>query len=159
MTAFEPAEIILRDVIKSDLAVFFEQQLDPDATRIAAFPARDREAFTAHWARILADESVIIKTILWDGQVAGNIVSFEQDGRREVGYWLGKGYWGRGIASQALSVFLDYINIRPLYAHVAKHNLASLRVLQKNGFTVIGASAGISEVQEGKIEEFVMEKR
>lgn len=159
MTAFEPAEIILRDVIKSDLAVFFEQQLNPDATRMAAFPARDREAFTAHWARILADESVIIKTILWDGQVAGNIVSYEQDGRREVGYWLGKVYWGKGIASQALSVFLNYVNIRPLYAHVAKHNLASRRVLEKNGFTAIDASAGISEIQGGKIEEFVMEKR
>jgi RimJ/RimL family protein N-acetyltransferase len=159
MKASAPVEMFLREVTESDLPIFFEQQLDPDATRMAAFPARDREAFTAHWARILADASVIIKTILWDGQVAGNIVSFEQDGRREVGYWLGKAYWGRGIASQALSVFLDDINVRPLYAHVAKHNLASLRVLEKNGFTVIGASAGISEVQDGKIEEYVMEKR
>jgi RimJ/RimL family protein N-acetyltransferase len=157
MTAFEPAEIILRDVIKSDLAIFFEQQLDPDATRMAAFPARSQEAFTAHWARILADKSVIIKTILWDGRVAGNIVSYEQDGRREIGYWLGKVYWGKGIASQALSVFLDDINIRPLYAHVARHNLASLCVLEKNGFKIVDQDESLVSFQEKVVEELLLE--
>jgi RimJ/RimL family protein N-acetyltransferase len=52
------------------------------------------------------------------------MVCFEQLGEREVGYWLGKGYWGKGIATQALKEFLKHIGTRPLYAHVAKHNIA-----------------------------------
>ncbi len=127
-------DVHLRHVIESDLPIFFEQQLDPDATRMAAFPSRDREAFMAHWAKIMRDETNTLMTILFDGQVAGNIVSWQQDDKREVGYWLGKEYWGKGIATRALAEFLNHVTQRPLYAHVAKHNLASIRVLEKCGF-------------------------
>jgi len=105
---------------------------------MAAFPPRDRNAFMAHWTRILADETVIKKTILFDGDVAGNVVSFVRSGEREVGYWIGKNYWGRGVATQALSEFLDHVEARPLYGHVARHNVASIRVLQKCGFRISG---------------------
>ena len=74
---------------------------------MAALPARDWAAFTAHWTRTLADETVIKRTIVSAGQLAGNIVSWEHDGRREVGYWIGTDFWGRGIATRALSEFLD----------------------------------------------------
>jgi RimJ/RimL family protein N-acetyltransferase len=71
--------------------------------------------------------------------VAGNVVSFEQDGEREVGYWIGREYWGKGVATEALSQFLDHVEVRrPLYAGVAKHNVASIRVLEKCGFTIVG---------------------
>ena len=53
---------------------------------MATFPSRDKDAFMVHWAKIMADDSIILKTILFDGQVAGNIVSFEMVGKREVGY-------------------------------------------------------------------------
>jgi RimJ/RimL family protein N-acetyltransferase len=131
-------EVHLRDVIESDLPVFFEQQLDPDATRMAAFPSRDREAFMTHWAKIMRDETNMLMTILFDGQVAGNIVSWQQGDEREIGYWLGKEYWGKGIATKALAEFLNQVTARPLYAHVAKHNLASIRVLEKCGFRRYG---------------------
>jgi RimJ/RimL family protein N-acetyltransferase len=131
-------DVVLRDVTEGDLAIFFEHQRDPVANRMADFPPRDRDAFRAHWTKILADESVTKKTILFDGRVAGNVVSFEQDGEREVGYWIGREYWGRGVATKALSVFLSRVEVRrPLHAGVAKHNLASKRVLEKCGFTVI----------------------
>jgi RimJ/RimL family protein N-acetyltransferase len=136
-----PATIHLRNVITSDLPIFFEQQLDPVANQMAAFPARDREAFMAHWTKILADESNILKTILYDDQVAGNIVSWEQSGEQEVGYWLGREYWGKGIATRALAAFLEQVTARPLYAYVAKHNLASIRVLEKCGFTIMSEEA------------------
>ena len=128
--------VILRDVIESDLPIFYKQQLEPEATAMAAFPSRDRESFMAHWVKIMADRSVILKTILYDGQVAGNIVSWEQDSEREVGYWVGKEYWGKGIATKALMEFLNQVKTRPLVAHVAKHNIASWRVLEKCGFTL-----------------------
>jgi RimJ/RimL family protein N-acetyltransferase len=127
----------LRDVIEDDLAIFYEHQLDPDATRMAAFPPRDRERFMAHWAKIMADETVNQKTILFDGQVAGNIVSWQQDGEQEVGYWIGREFWGKGIATSALEAFLSHVTVRPLYAHVASRNAASIRVLEKCGFTIV----------------------
>ena len=127
--------ILLRDVIAGDLSIFFEQQLDPVANEMADFPARNREAFMAHWAKIMTDESNILKTILYGDRVAGNIVSWEHDSEREVGYWLGREFWGKGIATQALSLLLEQITIRPLYAHVSKHNIASIRVLEKCRFT------------------------
>ncbi len=132
------SEVLLRDVTADDLPIFFEHQQDPEATRMAAFPSRDRQAFMAHWARILADETTAKKTILVDGQVAGNVGSWEQGGEREVGYWLGRAYWGKGVATRALAAFLLHVPERPLYAHVVKHNHASLRVLQKCGFTISG---------------------
>ena len=126
--------ISFRSVEPSDLPIFFAHQLDADATRMAAFPARDRAAFMAHWEKILADETTIVNTIVFNGSVAGNMVSWVHEGDRKVGYWLGKEYWGKGISSAALTQFLGQVKMRPLYAHVAKHNLASIRVLQKCGF-------------------------
>lgn len=153
---FMADRIQLRDVLETDLPIFYEQQVDPIATEMAGFPARSRDAFMAHWATIMADESVQLKTILFHGEVAGNIVCFQQLGEREVGYWLGKEYWGKGIATQALEEFLKAIETRPLYAHVAKHNIGSRRVLEKCGFTIAGEDRFFSEVFGKNIDEFIL---
>jgi len=150
-----PTSIILRDVTESDLPILFEQQLDPEATAMAAFPARDHDAFMAHWKKIMAYEKNLIKTILRGDQVAGYILSWEMEGEREVGYWVGKEFWGKGIATQALAEYISIVRTRPLMAHVARHNVGSRRVLEKCGFTVIGEDtytnpAGI------EVEEFVL---
>ena len=151
-----PTTILLRDVIASDLPIFFEQQFDPIANQMAAFPARDRDAFMAHWAKILADDKNILKTILYGDQVAGNIVSWEHDGEREVGYWLGRAFWGKGIATQALALFLQQVTMRPLVAYVAKHNLASIRVLEKCGFTIAREDQGLSSAGDAEIAAVVL---
>lgn len=147
--------ILLRPVTASDLLILFEQQLDPEATAMAAFPSREREAFDSHWAGIMADDTVLLRTIEVDGQVAGSLVSWEMLGEREVGYWLGREFWGRGIATEALSQFLGAAAKRPLFAHVAKHNAASRRVLEKCGFTVIGEDKYVNIGNE-EVEEFVL---
>jgi RimJ/RimL family protein N-acetyltransferase len=149
-------DVQLRDVIESDLPIFFDQQLDPDATRMAAFPSRDREAFMAHWTKILRDETVTLKTILFAEQVAGNVVSWQQGDEREVGYWLGKEYWGKGIATQALAEFLSCVTARPLVAHVVKHNIASIRVLEKCGFVITGESKGFSDANGEDVEGLIL---
>lgn len=148
--------IQLRDVIEADLAIFYEQQRDPEATQMASFPSRTRDAFMAHWVKTMADPSVQIKTILFNGTVAGNIVCFQQLGEREVGYWLGKEYWGKGIATRALEEFLKIIETRPLYAHVAKHNIGSRRVLEKCGFKIAAEDRFFSEVFGKNIDEYVL---
>jgi RimJ/RimL family protein N-acetyltransferase len=144
--------VALREVTKEDLPIFFEHQLDAEATRMAAFPSRDRDAFMAHWARIMSSETGILNTILADDTVAGNVVYWEAAGKPNIAYWLGKTHWGKGIASAALAQFLTKIEARPVYAHVAKHNFASIRVLQKCGFQLAR-----EDMCDG--EELVMELR
>jgi RimJ/RimL family protein N-acetyltransferase len=126
--------INLRFVKESDLPIFYLQQADEEAARMADFPIRTEEAFYAHWQKIMADPANILRTIEWEGQVSGNIVSFLLEGKREVGYWLGREYWGKGIATRALELFLQEVTERPLYGFTAHTNPASARVLEKNGF-------------------------
>ena len=141
---------------EDNLPVLYEQQLDPEAAAMAAFVPRDREAFFAHWkTRILADDAVEKKTILFDGKVAGNIVCFEQQGKTLVGYWIGREYWGKGIATRALAALRDQVKQRPLYAYVAAHNIGSIRVLQKCGFTVCGKSRVRPREDDGEIDELI----
>ena len=130
-------EVRLRNIEPNDLPIFYEQQLDPDATRMAEFPSRDRASFDAHWERsILGNPDAVIQTILVDGEVAGNIGSWPQDGARLVGYWIGKEYWGKGVATRALAAFLHLVTDRPLHAHVVQHNVGSICVLKKCGFSL-----------------------
>ncbi len=153
--------IVLRDVRTSDLPIFFEQQLDPEANHMAAFTPKDptdRDAFMEHWARILRDETTNNQTILFAGQVAGSVSSYvDEDGRPEVTYWLGKHYWGKGVATRALIAFLDHMQERPLYARAAKDNLGSLRVLEKCGFTKIGEDKGFANARGEEIEELILQ--
>jgi phosphoribosylglycinamide formyltransferase-1 len=155
------SEVVLRDVVEDDLSFFFDFQLDPDASYMAAFTHKDptdREAFTAHWNKILADPTTINKTIVCDGQVVGSVASFEESAKLEVTYWIGKAYWGKGIATRALTAFLVKVDTRrPIYARVAKDNLASRRVLEKCGFVVIGGSKGYANARGEEIEELLLE--
>jgi RimJ/RimL family protein N-acetyltransferase len=70
----------------------------------------------------------------------GNVVSWEHDGERDIGYWVGREHWGKGVATSALSAFLHELETRPLRAHVAHHNVGSIRVLEKCGFTRSGGT-------------------
>ena len=128
----------LREIEPADLPVLFEHQRDPVANAMAAFPPRERDEFMAHWERILADPEALIRAVEVDGRLAGNVVSFVRDGQREVGYWIGREFWGGGVATAALAAFLDLETERPLYAGVARWNAGSLRVLAKNGFAACG---------------------
>lgn len=154
-------DVSLRDVLSADLPIFFEFQLDPDAQAMAAFLARDptdREAFMTHWHRILANPSNIIRTIVVDGQVAGSVSSYLSDGHPEVTYWLGKAYWGKGLATLALRQFLAHVNpTRPFYARAAKDNVGSLRVLEKCGFRIIGKDKGYAKARGEEVEELHLE--
>ena len=128
---------MLREVREEDLDVLFEQQREPEGVAMAVFPAREREAFDAHWRRVLANDRNVVRVIEVDGEVAGNIGSWEQDGRRLVGYWLGREFWGRGLATAALAEFVQELEVRPLHAWVATSNVGSTRVLEKCGFVEI----------------------
>jgi RimJ/RimL family protein N-acetyltransferase len=130
---------VLRDVRADDLDAFFEHQREPEANEMAIFPARDRETFYAHWKRMLANDALLKKTIVHEGEVAGNVVSWEQEGKRLIGYWIGREFWGKGVATRALQEFVGEVSERPLHAWVAATNVGSIRVLEKCGFVRVGS--------------------
>ena len=126
---------------------------------MAGFGPRDPGAFMEHWhTRVLGDDAVIAKTVVVDNEVAGNVVSFPSpvSRRREVGYWIGREFWGRGIATAALERFLDYDSTRPLYAGVVTHNVGSIRVLEKCGFRVTDEEVAPPGSRDDGLEEVLL---
>lgn len=77
-----------------------------------------------------------------DGEVVGGIgIGIREDVRRttaEIGYWLGRKYWGNGIITEALTAFTEYcfknFDVCRLEASVFEWNPASMRVLEKSGY-------------------------
>ena len=72
------------------------------------------------------------------GGIGLDIYDAEHTGVAEVGYWLGKAYWGKGVATAALQAVVDYgfskLGQRRIQASVMSPNLASCRVLEKCRF-------------------------
>ena len=139
------AKILLRPVVESDLPILFQQQLEPEAVAMSAYPSKDRGEFMRHWEGILKNKNVTARTIVYKEKVAGHIICWKE-GKYEqrIGYWIGKEFWRRGIASAAVAEMLVLVNIRPLFAEVANHNTASKRVLEKNGFERLDDGGKIS---------------
>ena len=149
-------DVTLRMVRAEDLPVFFRHQNDDDAVRQAAFTVpdpTDRSAFDRRWERLLADAGVTVRTILFDGDVAGHVASFTMEGDREITYWTGREFWGRGLATRALARFLEIEATRPLHARAAADNAASQRVLEKCGFRLTGSERNYAAARETEIEE------
>lgn len=129
--------VALREVRDDDLEALFQLESDVAGSDMIAFLPRepgDRAAFYAHWARIRSDPESLIWIIEQDGRFAGYALSFLMEGERQVGYWVVRELWGRGIASAALARMLELIPERPLWASTVDDNLGSQRVLEKAGF-------------------------
>jgi len=150
----------LRAVSPDDLPHFFAHQQDPVARHQAAFVSGDPtdwQTFLMRWEKMLADETVVIRTILCENRVIGYIASFLQFGKLSVCYWLDRDWWGQGLATAALRNFVHEVKTRPLYARVVKDNHASLRVLTRCGFIVCGEDRGFASARGSEVEEFILE--
>ncbi|MFJ8580873.1 GNAT family N-acetyltransferase [Micromonospora sp. NPDC093277] len=154
------SEVRLRPVRDDDLPAFFANEQDPQANWMAAFGPKDpadRAAFDAHWVRIRADPRILPRTVTVGGEVVGHVVAFPVGERTEVSYWIDPGRWGRGHATAALAALLGELSQRPVQARAAKDNAASLAVLRKCGFVVIGEDSGYAESRGVEVEEYVLE--
>jgi RimJ/RimL family protein N-acetyltransferase len=153
------AEVVLRPIDDADLDTLFDQRRDPESVRIAAFTAKDpndREAFNAHMARVRTAPDITLRAITRDSQLVGSIASFVIDGETEVTFWIDRSVWGQGLASQALTLFLQSLKIRPVYARAASDNIGSLRVLRKAGFQTIGTEVSYAPGRGTEIEETIL---
>jgi RimJ/RimL family protein N-acetyltransferase len=152
-------QLLLREIEDRDLGVLFEQSRDREAVRMAAFTspeADDRTSFEQRWARLRSDDSTTNRVVEIGGRVVGHIASFDLEGRREVTYWIGREDWGRGIATRALQEFLQLEAARPLYARAASDNAASIRVLTKCGFLIVGEGRGFAHGRGEETDEVVL---
>lgn len=154
------ALVSLRPVERRDLNSFFEHLQDPVAVWMAAFtPAdpSDREAFDAHWNRLLTDDTIITRTIEDDAHhIVGHIASFDMLGDREVTYWVDRAAWGRGIATGALRQFLDIDNTRPLHGRASADNAGSIRAMEKCGFVIVEQTSGFATARNEEVDEIVL---
>ena len=151
-------KIKLEDTIEMDLDCLFSFQLDKEANYLAAFTSKDpndKNAYIEKWTRLLSDITVNSKTIFLNGEIVGSIAKYEMDGQSEITYWIGKYFWGKGIASKALQQFLKTEKIRPIYGRVAYDNHGSQKVLEKCDFKKIGIERGFANSREIEIEEII----
>ena len=151
--------ITIREVEASDLETFYEHQLDPEAIRMAAFvgkDSKDKVAFDAHWDKILHSSQNTTRTIVAEGQVAGHIACYPDGENMEVTYWLGREFWGRGLATQALTRMLQLVVDRPIFASAATDNIGSIRVLEKCGFKIIGKNKDFANGRGEDTEEYIL---
>ena len=141
-------DVRLRDLDDADLEQLFEWERDPRAVEMAAFTRADpsdRAAFDAHYERIRSDPDPTLRVIECDGAMVGTIGSFTMESEREVTYWIDPSRWGRGMASEALQLFLREELTRPLFARVAEHNPGSAKVLARAGFVQIGSETSYAD--------------
>ena len=137
----------LRPLADADLDALFVWESDPRAVELAAFtradPA-DRAAFDAHYERVRTNPENTLLAIEEEGEFVGTIGSYTMEGEREVTYWVAPARWGHGVASRALTAFLEIERTRPLNGRVAEHNVGSANVLIRNGFVEIGSDKGFA---------------
>lgn len=79
--------------------------------------------------------------------------------KAEIGYWLGKKYWNKGIMTKAVRLITDYafkeLRLCRVYAAIAPQNKASARVLIKSGYEIEGLLRK-NEIKDGEICDSVM---
>lgn len=154
--------VALRAVSHDDYDVLFELMRDPESVWMAAFTSddpNDRPAFEAWMARNASSPGVTSNAVTYRGELVGTIASFVDDGETEITYWIDRAYWGRGIASQAVSLHLEAVAVRPIRAREASDNVRSLRVLEKAGFQAVGTEMSFAAARGIAIEETILELR
>jgi RimJ/RimL family protein N-acetyltransferase len=151
--------LAIRGVESSDLEKFYAHQLDPVANKMAAFVCddpKDKVAFDAHWDKILNSSLITKRTIVAGGRVAGYISCYPRGDNLEVTYWLGREFWGRGLATEALACMLRLVRDRPIFARAATDNVGSIRVLQKCGFNIIDKNRDYANARGEDTEEYIL---
>ena len=141
-----------------DLNTLFQFQLDKEATYLAAFMATDstdKTAYIEKYIKYLTDPTINNQTIKLNGNIVGSVAKFMMKDEAEITYWIDKKFWGKGIATSALKIFLNIEIVRPIYARSAFDNFGSQRVLTKCGFIQIGKDKGFANARQAEIEEYI----
>ena len=158
----ETERILLRHWQESDAEALFKYASDPDVGPRAGWPAHKsveesleiiRTFFhnDTTWAIVLKETGEAIGCIGYYTHETSNIPIGEND--CEVGYWIGKPYWNRGICTESLKLMLDYCihekHFENIWADHFTGNPASGRVMEKCGFSDTGMLNQCSQLVGG----------
>ena len=163
-TLLRGAICTLRPWRLADAAVLPAIANDPGVARYLThrFPSPYTRADADAWIALKLDEPVVLHwAIEVDGALAGGIGltpgALEHAGSVMIGYWLGKRFWGRGIAADALRTLtahaLATLCPRRLWANVMDANAASARVLEKAGYVREAALARAIVDRHGTVHD------
>ena len=147
----------IRPVEPNDLHTLFKFQLDSESNQMAFTHPRSKEEFDSHWEKSLTDPKVVVRAIVAGGSLAGCIACFKSEDKHYIGYWIGKQFWGKGIATAALNLLVAEFDIRPLQSRVAVTNVASIRVLEKCNFRELSREWSPASDRYVECEEVIME--
>jgi len=142
MTFFDtlPAKeevVRLRPIELGDLNALFAMQVDPESNAMAVTIPRTQETFYEHWLLSLQQDDVTPRAILLDETFVGYISCFLINDAMNLGYWIDRTHWGKGIATRAVQLILAECDVRPIHATAATSNGASMRILEKGGFQLV----------------------
>ncbi|MEE0914765.1 MAG: GNAT family N-acetyltransferase [Ruminococcus sp.] len=106
------------------------------------------------------DEPLVYPVLLKDGTNIGYVQAVPMDGEKwEVGYHIAKAYAGKGYATEAVSAFLPVImnklGITEILGICVAENIASIKVLEKVGFTKEFEGMGTYQDEEREICKFI----
>lgn len=149
--------IALREYADSDLERLVQLANNENVSRylVYTFPYPYTRNDAEWWISTGSKQNgTIARVVEYQGLFVGSVGITPQGGWREhlaeIGYWVGEDYWGKGIATAALSQMTEYgfktRNIRKLYATALAPNIPSMRVLEKCGYQREGILKG--EVQK-----------
>jgi ribosomal-protein-alanine N-acetyltransferase len=153
-----PGTVTLRPSTTADAPIIFRIESDSEGRHMAAFGGEDSDllaVFQSRWERMLSDKAVLARIVLWNDRVVGSVLQFQLFEKPSIAYWIERGFWGKGIATRGLGIFLREYHVRPLYARVARDNLASQKVLENCGFKCIGEDKGFARFRGTEIEELI----
>lgn len=153
-------KVKLRKLKKEDLKILFDFQTDQVSNYMAAFVSKDPnnwKEFKNKWENISNHHDNIIRIILYNDEISGYISKYKLLEKPNIGYWIGRKYWGKGIATQAVKEFLKLYKNRPLQARVAFDNLASIKILEKCRFSKIGEDKYFANARKRVITEYIYE--
>jgi [ribosomal protein S5]-alanine N-acetyltransferase len=112
------------------------------------YPPGAGKAFIESKLDAFAKGELMVLALVLDGEFVGtvNLIFNRRDDSAELGYWIGKPYWGRGFASLAARRMLDFgfaeLGLNRIYAQVMARNPSSARVLEKAGLRYEGLLRG-----------------
>lgn len=150
--------LILRPTTEADLDILCAFEADEPSAQMAAFVHenwKDKNAGIERWKANLNNPGTRNYTIISDGEIVGNVLSYILFGETQVSYWIARAYWNKGIATRALKEFMTLVPERPLYGRVAFDNIRSAKVLLKCGFRKIGVDTYRSNIRGAEIEEVI----
>lgn len=153
MIRLETERLLFRDHLRSDLDAFCALQADPDVRRYVGGAPRPRAEAERRFLRQLknARRRLALRATIFkaDDRYIGSCGLYPGDakpGEATLAFTLAKPYWGRGLATEAGRAFIDFgfqrLRLKRIVAVAEVGNAASLRVLEKLGFSLVRTEAG-----------------